>query len=70
MARQPCKFRQREITRMLKAAKAAGVEVDRVEIDTDGKIVAYLLGSGGDNPKQNTADAVLESLKHEQHGKS
>jgi hypothetical protein len=65
MARRACKFRQREITRTIKAARAAGVEVDRVEIDTDGKIVVHLVGSGGDSPKLNTADAVLEKLKNE-----
>ena len=64
MARRACKFRQREITRTIKAARAAGVEVDRVEIDIEGKIVVHLVGSG-DNPKANTADAVLEKLKHE-----
>jgi hypothetical protein len=69
MARRECKFRQREITRTIRAARAAGVDVDRIEIDPDGKIVAHL-GSGGDNPKRNTADAVLESLKHgRKHGK-
>jgi hypothetical protein len=68
MVRRACKFRQREITRTIKAAQAAGVEVDRVEIDSSGKIVVYLRGSGGGNPK-NTADAVLEKLKHA-HGKS
>jgi hypothetical protein len=69
MARRACKFRQREITRTIKAARAAGVEVDRVEIAIDGKIVVHLVGSGSDNPKLNTADAVLEKLKNE-HGKS
>jgi hypothetical protein len=64
VVRRASKFRQREITRSIKAARAAGVEVDRVEIESDGKIVVHL-GSGGDNPKKqvNTADAVLEKLK-------
>jgi anthranilate phosphoribosyltransferase len=66
MARGTNKFRQREITRSIKAAKAAGEKVDRVEIETDGKIVVHL-GTGGDSPKKiNSADAVLEKLKHEQ----
>jgi hypothetical protein len=59
----------REVARAVKAAQAAGVEVGRVEIDVDGKIVIVAhLGTGGDSPKRNTADAVLERLKHE-HGK-
>jgi hypothetical protein len=53
MARRACKFRQREITRTIKAARAAGVEVDRVEIDTDGKIVVHLAGSGGQSQAQH-----------------
>jgi len=69
MARRACKFRQRDLSRAIRAAKAAGAEVDRVEIDTTGRIVVYLHGSGVDNPKINSADAVLEKLKHEQ-GKS
>ncbi len=67
MARRACKFRQREITRTIRAARAAGVNVDRIEIDPDGKIVAHI-GSGGDDPKRNTADAVLEKLKHAKYG--
>jgi hypothetical protein len=64
VARRPCKFRQREITRSIKAARAAGLAVDRVEIETDGKIVVHL-GNGDDSPKNfNTADAVLEELKN------
>lgn len=68
MARRECKFRQREITRTIKAARAAGVDVDRIEIDQDGKIVAHLHGSGAKDPKRNTADAVSEKLKHGKHG--
>ena len=33
------KFRQHDLTRALKAAQAAGVEVARFEIEQDGKIV-------------------------------
>ena len=32
-------FRQRDITAAIKAAKAAGEQVARVEVDRDGKIV-------------------------------
>lgn len=39
MSTAPLKFRQREITRGIKAMKAAGLEVERVEIDRDGKII-------------------------------
>ena len=39
MARGPNKFKQRDVTRALRAAMAAGIEVGRFEIGTDGKIV-------------------------------
>ncbi len=39
MARRPCTFTRRDITRALRGAKAAGIEVQRVEIDKAGKIV-------------------------------
>jgi hypothetical protein len=64
-------FRQRDVARALRAAASAGVAVARVEIDKEGKIVV-VFGTGSDNLKLNSADAVLEKLekaKHE-HGKS
>ncbi len=39
MSRGPCTFRQRDLTAAVKAAVAAGLEVARVEVDKDGKIV-------------------------------
>jgi predicted DNA-binding transcriptional regulator AlpA len=39
MARTTPTFRQVDVTRVLKAARAAGLEVGRVEIDAEGKIV-------------------------------
>jgi hypothetical protein len=70
MVRQASKFRQRDLTRTIRAAVAAGVEVESIEIDSEGKIVAHLRGTGGDNPKTNSADAVLEKLRKHEHGKS
>jgi len=39
MARGRCTFKQQDATRAARAAIAAGLEVQRIEIETDGKIV-------------------------------
>jgi len=39
MGKGPCAFRQTDITRAVKAVAKAGVEVARVEVDKDGRIV-------------------------------
>lgn len=57
-------FRQNDLVKTLKAAKAAGIEVARIEIDPDGKIVAVLGTGDGDNPSRNTADAILEKVQN------
>jgi len=65
MSSGPHKFRQREITRSIKAVRAAGGQVDRVEIETDGKIVLHLVGGAGEVQKVNSADEVLKKLRKE-----
>jgi molybdopterin biosynthesis enzyme len=39
MSRGPCTFKQSDMVRAIKAAVAAGVEIARVEVDKEGKIV-------------------------------
>ena len=39
MARGKCMFKQSDVTKAVKATIAAGLEVTRVEIDREGKIV-------------------------------
>jgi hypothetical protein len=38
MSRGPTTFRQRDVTAAVRAARAAGIEVARVEVDRSGKI--------------------------------
>ncbi len=39
MARGNSTFKQKDVTRVLRAAQAAGIEVQRIEVDKTGKIV-------------------------------
>jgi hypothetical protein len=43
MPRAPCMFRQRDLTRAVKALAAAGKDVTRVVIDRDGRIIVEIL---------------------------
>jgi hypothetical protein len=43
MARSNCTFRQRDVTAAVKAVKAAGREVQRIEIDPDGRIIVVIV---------------------------
>jgi hypothetical protein len=39
LARRPCNFRQTDLTRALRGALAAGIEIVRVEVRKDGTFV-------------------------------
>jgi hypothetical protein len=48
MSRGPCTFRKPDVVRLLKAAKAAGCPVDRIEIfDRFGNKIVAVTGTGG-----------------------
>jgi hypothetical protein len=55
MARAPSTFRQQDVTKAIKATKAAGVDIGRIEIAKDGRIViitaaeAAQIGAGEEN---------------------
>jgi hypothetical protein len=62
MTRGPCTFRQKDVTRALRATVAAGIEVRRIEIDKDGKIIV-VAGKLPESPRdggdqRNEWDAV------------
>jgi hypothetical protein len=48
MSRRSSAFRQRDVTRAVKAVARAGVDIARVEIDTSGKIVIVTTGAEGE----------------------
>ena len=43
MARTPSTFRQIDVTRAIKAARAGGVDIARIEIDHAGKITIIMV---------------------------
>jgi hypothetical protein len=51
MARGPNTFKQADVTRAVKAVAAAGIEISRVEIDREGKIVVVT-----GKPQASTSD--------------
>lgn len=62
MPRGPCKFRQRDVTKAVRAVVAAGVQVARVEVDKDGRIVV-IAGKSESNPASNPWDEAMEELR-------
>ena len=59
MARGPLTFRQRDVTAAIRAAKAAGEEVLRVEIDRSGRIVVVTARGSAAEPQANEWDDLL-----------
>ena len=61
MSRGPQTFRQRDVTAALKAARAAGCEVARIEVSKDGRIIVILAnGKGQLSGEANCGDAQNE----------
>jgi len=58
MSRAPLSFKQRDLTRALKAVEAAGLTVARAEVDKDGKIV-IVPGRPEAGGEQNELDAWI-----------
>ncbi|MGH6866299.1 MAG: site-specific integrase [Methyloceanibacter sp.] len=49
VSRDPCTFKQQDLVRALKGAKAVGIEVARIEINRDGKIIVVTGRPAGEN---------------------
>jgi nitrate reductase NapAB chaperone NapD len=64
MSRGQQTFRQRDATKLIKATLKAGLTVERVESDKDGKIIIVTKAEdagNGDNPaEKNEWDGVLQ----------
>jgi hypothetical protein len=67
MARAPSTFRQQDVTRAVKALRAAGVNIVRVEVTKDGKIV--IVTAEGQPAAQDDLDRELEEF-HARHGQN
>jgi len=64
MSRTPSAFRQTDLTRAIKGARNAGLEVTRAEISKDGKIVIVMGQAAGKSIEiELTPDAELERWK-------
>jgi hypothetical protein len=61
MPRRRCTFRETDVKRAVRAVRAAGVEIGRVEVDKDGTIIVVpgKFGGGGNGEASNSWDEVL-----------
>jgi len=64
MSRGQQTFKQRDLTKAIKATVKAGITVERVEIDKDGKIIIVTAKAEGaeneDNQERNEWDEALQ----------
>jgi hypothetical protein len=61
MARAPSAFRQQDVTKAVKAVAAAGVDIARVEIGRDGRIVVVVQRSSAS--QQDDLDRELTEFE-------
>ena len=62
MSRAPYSFKQRDVTRAVKAVVAAGLAEERVEVDRDGKIV-IIPGTSGVTTESCAWDKAIADLE-------
>jgi hypothetical protein len=53
------RFRQRDLTAAVRAVSAAGIEVARVEVDADGKIVIVTVKASETGPETGSSAEVI-----------
>jgi hypothetical protein len=56
---RPSAFRKADLTKAIRATVAAGVQVGRVEVAQDGKIVLVIGNMQTDEPKEPQREIVL-----------
>jgi hypothetical protein len=64
MSRGPVRFRQRDMSAAIKAARAAGCEVARIEVDKTGKITITTVAG---TAKEPTTDLDKWLARHDAH---
>jgi hypothetical protein len=62
MGHGPCTFREADLTRALRAARKAGVQVTRCEIDRDGRIVLVMGKEGERRDDENEKPEDIVAL--------
>jgi hypothetical protein len=67
MSRRPQTFRQRDVTRAIRAVSAAGVRIGSVEIGADGKIVVVITSQQQSASPQDDLDGELAEFES-RHG--
>jgi hypothetical protein len=58
MARAPSTFRQQDVTRAIRAAIAAGVDIARIEVAKDGRIIIVTAADTEPKAEANEWDRV------------
>jgi hypothetical protein len=64
MPRSPCLFRETDVRRAVKATRSSGLEVGRIEITQDGRIVVFPCEPAEANDHDNPWDEVLTDEAH------
>jgi hypothetical protein len=58
MSRAPSTFRQQDVTKAVKAVAAAGVDIRRIEVAPDGRIIIIVGNGKPDQWEANSWDRV------------